>query len=99
MDTQPFEVRRRGTLYAAVGLAAGALAVLFGMRAVDHREQWWLWVVVAVLAVIAYFHLVATLDARTPLFVADNHGVRLREGNDWAGIMWSDMGEIRVERR
>lgn len=99
MDTQAFEVRRRGTLYAVVGLAAGALAVLFGMRAVDHREQWWLWVVVAVLALIAYFHLVATLDARTPLFVADNHGVRLREGNDWAGIMWSDMGEIRVERR
>jgi len=99
MDVHPFEVRRRGTLYAAIGLAAAVLAVMFGMRAVDHKEQWWLWGAVATLAIIAYFHLVVTLDARTPLFVADNHGVRLREGNDWAGIMWSDMGEIRVERR
>ena len=99
MDDQPFEVRRRGTLYAAVGVSAAALAILFGMRAVDHREQWWLWGVVAALVIVAYFHLIAALDARTPWFVADNHGVRLREGNDWAGITWADMGEIRVEHR
>ena len=99
MDDHPFEVRRRGLLYAAVGVSAAALAVLFGMRAVDHREQWWLWGVVAALAIVAYFHLIAALDARTPLFVADNHGVRLRVGNDWAGITWADMGEIRVEHR
>lgn len=99
METEPFEVRRRGILYAGLGLLALALAVLVGWRAVGTPDQWWLWIVVAALGLIALVHLIGALDARTPLFVADDYGVRLRDGKGWAGIMWGDMGDIRVEAR
>ncbi len=99
MNTDAFEVRRRGTLYALIGLSAAAVAVIFGVRSTRNSEEWWLWIVVAVFAVIAYVHLIGALDSRTPLFVADDMGVRMRVGNDWAGVLWDDMGEIRVEPR
>lgn len=96
--TEPFEIRRRGSIYLGVGLAAAILAVAFGFRAYDADEPL-LWILVAVLAVIAYLHLIAALDARTPLFVADDQGVRLRSGHEWVGFLWREMGDIRVERR
>ena len=95
---ESFEIRRRASIYVGVGVVALALGIAFGLRA--HREKEpRLWFLVAVLAVIAYVHLIAAIDSRTPLFVADDQGVRLRSGHEWVGFLWREMGEIRVERR
>lgn len=94
---EPFEIRRRASIYLGVGSVAAALAVAFGIRA--YQGQPFLWILVALLAVIAYVHLNAAVDARTPLFVADDQGVRLRSGQEWVGFLWQEMGDIRVERR
>lgn len=95
---EPFEIRRRASIYLGVGFVALALAVAFGIRAYADKAPL-LWIVVAVLAVVAYLHLVAAVDARTPLFVADEQGVRLRDGQDWVGFLWQEMGDIRVVPR
>ncbi|MEO6473288.1 MAG: hypothetical protein ABIR57_14885 [Aeromicrobium sp.] len=96
--SEPFEIRRRASIYFGVGLVAGALAVMFGLRAYADKEPM-LWILVAVLALVAYLHLIAAVDARTPLFVADDQGVRLRSGHEWVGFRWPEMGDIRIERR
>ena len=95
---EPFEIRRRATIYFGIGVIATVLGVAFGIRAYADKEPL-LWILVAVLAVIAYIHLIAGVDARTPLFVADDQGVRLRDGHEWVGFLWQEMGDIRVERR
>ena len=95
---EPFEIRRRGSIYFAVGIAAVILAGACAIDAYAAPEPL-LWILVVVLVVIAYFHLIAALDARTPLFVADDQGVRLRDGHEWVGYLWQEMGDIRVERR
>jgi hypothetical protein len=95
---QPFEIRRRTKLFASLGLLCFALAAGFGWFAYD-REEPLLWIPVAVLALIGLINLWATRGARAPLFVADDHGVRLRGREGWVGLLWSEMAEIRVERR
>lgn len=95
---EPFEIRRRGGLYFGVGFVAVLLTIAFAARAVTESEPL-LSILVVVLAVIAYVHLVAAVDYRTPLFVADDQGVRLRDGHVWVGFLWQEMGDIRVERR
>jgi hypothetical protein len=96
--TEPFEIRRRVGIYFGIGIIAAALAVAFGFRAYD-KEQPLLWILVAVLAVMAYILLVAAFDSRTPLFVADDQGVRMRDGEEWVGFLWQEMGDLRIERR
>lgn len=95
---EEFEIRRRASIYVGVGMVALALGIAFGLRAYGEKEPL-LWILVAVLAVIAYLHLIAAVDARTPLFVADDQGVRLRSGHEWVGFLWHEMGDIRIERR
>ncbi len=95
---EPYEIRRRGIIYLAIGVIAAALAIAFAVRAYTDSEPLLL-ILVALLAVISYIHLIAALDARTPLFVADDQGVRLRDGHEWVGFLWQEMGDIRVERR
>lgn len=97
-DLEPFEIRRRTTLFAILGLLSFALAAGFGWLAYDRSEPL-LWAPVALLVVLGLVHLRATSDARAPLFVADDHGVRLRGRHGWVGLLWSEMAEIRVERR
>ena len=94
----PFEIRRRTGLYLLLALICFALAGGFGWLAYD-REDLVLWVPAAVLVLVALIHLRGLRDARTPLFVADDHGVRMRAREGWVGLLWSEMGEIRVERR
>lgn len=95
---EPFEIRRRASIYLGIGFFAAALAVAFGIRAYGNKEPL-LWILVAILALIAYLHLIAAVDARTPLFVADDQGVRLRSGQEWVGFRWQELGDIRVECR
>ena len=71
---------------------------LFGWLALDRREPLH-GVLSAVLLVLGLNLARGLRDARTPLFVADDHGVRLRGREGWVGLLWSEMAEIRVERR
>ncbi len=93
-----FEIRRRASLYYGIGVVAAVLMILFAIQAFTARQPL-LWIIVAALALLAYLHLVAASDSATPLFVADRHGVRLRDGNQWVGFLWSELGDIRVEHR
>ena len=95
---EAFEIRRRTSLYGLLAAACLALAGGFGWLAYD-REDWILAAPAAALAVIGLIHLWGLRDSRTPLFVADDHGVRMRAREGWVGLLWSEMGEIRVERR
>ncbi|MCX6407672.1 MAG: hypothetical protein NTV28_12205 [Propionibacteriales bacterium] len=98
VDDPPFEIRRRALLYLVVGLAALAVGAGFGFLAWE-RDDTALWVPGGVLLFLALTVLQGVRDARTPLFVADAHGVRMRDGDGWVGLLWSEMADIRVEPR
>jgi hypothetical protein len=95
---EPFEIRRRTGLYLLLALGSFAFAAAFGWLAYD-RDELVLWAPVAAFTLVGLVHLLGLRDARTPLFVADDHGVRMRAREGWVGLLWSEMGEIRVERR
>ncbi len=97
-EAMPFVIVRRTSLYLALTIATSAIAASFGAMALV-REQWWLWVPTVLFAVLALIIFPGIRDARTPLFVADDHGVRMRHEGSWIGLLWSELGEIRVEPR
>ncbi|MEV7396780.1 hypothetical protein [Aeromicrobium sp. NPDC092404] len=94
----PFEIRRRTSLYVLLAVACFAVAAGYAWLAYDRGEPL-LWLFTGVFVVLGVIHLLGLRDSRTPLFVADDHGVRLRGREGWVGLLWSEMGEIRVERR
>lgn len=95
----PFEIHRRIPLLAILAGLCFALAAAFAWLAYD-RGDLVLWAPVVVLVVLGLSNLGGLRDSGTPLFVADDHGVRLRSSDGgWVGLLWSEMGEIRVERR
>ena len=55
------------------------------------------WLLFAVMGGLGVAHLLAFVDARTPLLVADTQGVRIRLGRTWRGIPWGALA--RVEHR
>src|SRR5690606_20344514 len=57
------------------------------------------WIVAAAMAVVAAGWLVAFIDARTPLLVADEHGVRIRLGQAWQGLPWEALDAVRHRPR
>ena len=93
-----FIISRRTWVHATLGLGALGLAAGFGYVAYDQGPEA-LWAAAALLAVLAVVHLVSTRDALTPLLVADDQGVRIRSGSHWHGIVWDDIGDIRIEPR
>jgi hypothetical protein len=92
------EVRRRAGVAALVGVLAGAVATAYLARAVDTGSALD-WAVCALMALVAVAHLAALLDARTPLLVADDLGVRLRLGRSWAGLTWGSLRQVQVSGR
>lgn len=98
MTTDAFEIRRRTGLYLVLALLCLAVAAGFVWFAYDETDPL-LAIPAVVLVVVAALHLRGLRDARTPLFVADDHGVRLRADEGWVGLLWSELGEIRVEKR
>ncbi len=90
------EVRRRGAVSGAVGVAGCLVAVAWFLRATTTGTLAD-WVVCAVVAALGVVHLLSLLDARTPLLVADEHGVRVRRGKEWEGVTWRQVD--RVEHR
>ena len=95
---EPFEIRRRTGLYLVLAAACLGLAAGYGWLAYD-RDKPLLWVLTGALGLLGLLNLRGLRDARTPLFVADDHGVRMKAREGWVGLLWSEMGEIRVERR
>ena len=98
LNTVPFVILRRTGVYVALTVAALLLAAGFGAVALI-REDWWLAIPAVFFVVLGLITLPGVGDARTPLFVADDHGVRMRHENSWIGLLWSELGEIRVEPR
>lgn len=98
VEVEQFEVRRRAALYVAAFVVPALLATALGWAAWSQGELLWA-VVAGVLAVTALTALAGLRDLRTPLFVADAHGVRMRSGRLWVGLLWSEMAGIHVEGR
>ena len=92
------EVRRRPGPAAALGAAASLVAVAYLARAAGGGGPLD-WVLAVVLGVIGIAHLAALLDARTPLLVADELGVRLRLGRTWVGLPWAGLHEVEHHTR
>lgn len=91
------EIRGRRGVHAVLALAAGTVAVAYTWRIGDGGSPAW-WALVAVLAVVAAVNLAAWLESRTPHLVADEHGVRVRTGRQWAGLRWTQIESVHVER-
>jgi hypothetical protein len=98
LNAAPFVILRRTGLYIVLTVATFLIAAAFGALAFV-REDWWLVIPAAVFVALGLITLPGVGDARTPLFVADDHGVRMRHQHGWIGLLWSELGEIRVEPR
>ncbi|GAA3541470.1 hypothetical protein GCM10022263_30850 [Nocardioides daeguensis] len=84
------EVRRNVALSASVGGFSALLTVAFAVRAFSDGTTLD-WLSFGVLALVTVLHVAALVDGRAPLLVADEHGVRLRQGATWRGIAWPDI--------
>jgi cytoskeleton protein RodZ len=89
-QTDQVEVRRNVVLSGIVGAVAAVLTVAFALRAFDGGSALD-WAMFVVLGAITVIHAAAVADGRAPLLVADELGVRLREGAKWQGIAWADI--------
>lgn len=89
------EVRRNTLLTASTGVVAGVVAAAYVTRAASAGTTLD-WVLALVLALIALVHAQGVLDARAPLFVADDLGVRLRTGKEWRGLPWTEIEAVEV---
>ena len=99
MESEPgLEVRRNGVLSAVVAGLSAMVATAYFARAAGTGNVVD-WAVCAVLAALTVAHALAFLDARSPLLVADDHGVRIRIGRIWRGIPWSGLEAVEVMPR
>ncbi len=96
--TSAVVVRRNAALSALIGAAASAIAIAYLWRAVGSTDPFD-WALCALMAVVATFYLAALVDARTPLVVADDLGVRVRLGHQWRGLPWEAVEEVVVQPR
>jgi Helix-turn-helix domain len=92
------EVRRHTRLVAAVGLLATAVSVAYLRRGLISLEGWDL-VVAGIFAIMAIGYLASWLDARTPLLVLDEAGVRFRLGRTWRALTWAETELVDVVPR
>ncbi|GAB3195189.1 hypothetical protein GCM10027062_01550 [Nocardioides hungaricus] len=92
------EVRADARLAGGVGAIAAIVALAYLTRALG-GGGWLDWALALVVGAIAAAHLQSLLDARVPLLVVDEHGVRLRRGHTWHGLPWSDIEHVEVEPR
>lgn len=97
-EPEPFQILRRSSLYLATTVAALVVAGPVGAVAML-RGPSWLWFPVVILVVLGLIALPGAADRETPLLVADGHGVRLRDGGDWVGLLWREIAQIVVEPR
>ncbi|MBF4763459.1 helix-turn-helix domain-containing protein [Nocardioides islandensis] len=96
-DPEPVvvEVRRRAGLAALIGVLAAGVAALYLTRALDSGSGL-AWAVFSLFGLVALAYLGVLVDARTPLLVADEQGLRLRTGRTWAGLTWGSLRRVDV---
>ena len=87
------EVRRNGRLAAAIAVAATLVGVAFVTRGGASVALG-----VALLA-LAALHAWSAWDARTPLAVVDEHGIRVRLARTWRGLPWTAIDEVEHRPR
>jgi helix-turn-helix protein len=87
------EVRRNARLLGAIGMPAAGVAVAYLDRALATGAVLD-WALAAVMAVVSGAHLAGVVGARTPLMVADVHGVRIRTGRAWRGLTWGSLERV-----
>lgn len=95
---EQFQIFRRSSLYVATGVAALVMSLAVGAVAAM-RGPVWLWAPAVLLFGLGLIALPGVMDRQTPLLVADDHGVRLRDGTDWVGLLWREIAQIVVEQR
>ena len=91
-------VRRNAGLDALVGAGASAIAIAYLWRASLSAAPLD-WALCAVMAAVGALYLAHLVDARTPLLVADDLGVRVRLGNHWRGLPWDAVDRVVVQPR
>lgn len=99
---EPFEIYRRSWLFALLVVLGWGLAgayAWYALERADNRLLPWLWVVVGVLGLIGLAFAWTLRQVRTPVFVADLHGVRMLGDTGWVGFLWREMGEVSIDRR
>ena len=89
-STEPVEIHRNGRLAAVTGGLAAVLAVAFLVRGSGALDL----ALGIVLAALAGYQLFTAWDARTPVLLADAHGVRIRLGGSWTGLRWNEIDEV-----
>jgi len=91
-------VRRNAGLAALVGAAASGVAIAYLWRATQSGSALD-WALCVVMAAIGAAYLANLVDARTPLLVADELGLRVRLGHQWRGLPWDAVGSVAVQPR
>jgi hypothetical protein len=92
------EVRRRTGTAAVLGAGASLVAVAYLARAIGGGGVLD-WILAVGLGLVGVANLAALLDARTPLLVADELGMRLRLGRAWVGLPWGGLHEVEHRSR
>ena len=91
-----FQVFRRTGLYLTATIVAAVAAVAVAVAALLQGVAW-LWVPAAFLLLLGLMALPGVRDSETPIFVADEYGVRLHERDTWVGLLWREIDEVVVE--
>ena len=86
-------VRRNAGLAAAIGGVASAVAIAYLARATESGAVLD-WLLAVGLGLLGIGYLAAFVDARSPLLVADSHGVRIRLGRSWRGLPWGALQRV-----
>lgn len=97
-ERAPVEVRVDARLAAPVGGIAALVAIAYLSRAIG-GGGWLDWALAVVTGAIAVAHLQSLVDARVPLLVVDQQGVRLRRRGTWHGMPWHEIEYVEHEPR
>ncbi len=85
---------RRNVLLSGI---VGGLALLLGAAYLLRSSSAFDTVIGLVMLGTAAVHLPTLVAARTPILVADDHGLRLRVGLSWRGLPWRSIRQVVVE--
>jgi hypothetical protein len=94
----PVEVRRNAAVGAGIGVAAAAVGIAYLWRAAGSGSLLD-WAICTLMAALALVFLRSLFDARTPLLVIDELGVRMRLANHWRGLPWDAVDTVVVQPR
>lgn len=90
------EIRRHATFMGVVAVAATLVMLGFVWRTIDSGGVW-SGLIAVVLACIAGLHAFQWWDARTPMMIADERGLRVRLGRGWSGFLWQDVERLEID--